>query len=80
MVDAGILEGDLALIRPQRTADNRELVVAIVDGEATLKRFFREEGRIRLQPENPAYAPIIVPAGREVEIVGRVVGLYRSLD
>lgn len=80
MIDAGIREGDLALVRPQPSADNREIVVAMVDGEATLKRFYREPGRIRLQPENPAMEAIIIPeGGGEVTIVGKVVGLYRDL-
>jgi repressor LexA len=80
MVNAAILEGDLALVRPQATAENRDIVVAMVDGEATLKRFYRERGHIRLQPENPNLEPIIVRPGRgEVAIVGKVVGIYRAL-
>jgi repressor LexA len=70
----------LALIRPQPSADNRDIVVAMVEGEATLKRFYREEGRIRLQPENPNMEAIIVPEGSaEVSIIGKVVGLYRDM-
>lgn len=81
MVEAGILDGDLALVRPQADADNGDTVVAMVDGEATLKRFFREPGRIRLQPANAAMAPIVVrPGDGDVVIVGKVVGLYRGLD
>jgi repressor LexA len=80
MVNAAILEGDLALVRPQATADNRDIVVAMVDGEATLKRFYRERGRIRLQPENPNMEAIIIRSGEgEVTIVGKVVGIYREL-
>lgn len=80
MIGAGIHEGDLALVRPQSTADNGDIVVALVDGEATLKRFFRERGRIRLQPENPAIEPIIIRPGKgEIAIIGRVTGLYRKL-
>ena len=80
MVNAAILEGDLALVRPQATADNRDIVVAMVDGEATLKRFYRERNRIRLQPENPNMDPIIIRPGEgEVTIVGKVVGVYREL-
>ncbi|HEY6871128.1 MAG TPA: transcriptional repressor LexA [Geobacteraceae bacterium] len=80
MVGAAILDGDLALVRPQATAANREIVVAMIDGEATLKRFFRERGRIRLQPENPAMEPIIVRArDGEVVIIGKVIGIYRGL-
>ena len=79
MVNAAILDGDLALIRPQPTATNGEIVVAMVDGEATLKVFYRERGRIRLQPRNPNMAPIIVGKGEEVTIIGKVVGIFRSI-
>lgn len=80
MITAGIMDGDLALVRPQKTADNREIVVAMVDDEATVKRFFREEGYIRLQPENPDMEPIILrPEDGEVSIVGKVIGIYRQL-
>lgn len=81
MINAAIMEGDLALVRPQETADNRDIVVAMVGGEATIKRFYRERGRIRLQPENPNFEPIIVrPGEHEVSIVGKVVGIYRPLE
>jgi repressor LexA len=80
MIDAAIREGDLALIRPQDTAQNRDIVVALVDGEATLKRFYRESDHIRLQPENSNYAPIVIrEASSPVSIVGKVVGIYRDL-
>ncbi len=79
MINAAIVEGDLALIRPQATAENRDIVVAMVDGEATLKRFYRERGRIRLQPENPNLEPIIVTPDSELSIIGKVVGIYRRL-
>jgi repressor LexA len=81
MVNAAILNGDLALVRPQSFAENRDIVVAMVDGEATLKRFFREEDAIRLQPENPAMEPIVVRAEEgEVVVIGRVIGIHRSLE
>jgi repressor LexA len=81
MVDAAIVDGDLALVRPQATAEKGEIVVAMVNGEATLKRFYRERGYIRLQPENSAMAPIIVrKRDGEVIIVGKVVGVYRKLE
>ena len=81
MVDAGILAGDLALVRPQVTADNGDAVVAMVDGEATLKHFFREADHIRLQPANPAMQPIVIrPEDGEVVIVGKVTGIYRRLE
>jgi repressor LexA len=78
MIDAHIQEGDLALVRPQVTAENGEIVVAMVNGEATLKRFYIEKGRIRLQPENPTMEPIILRPGKDdVSIIGKVTGLYR---
>jgi repressor LexA len=81
MINAHIKEGDLALVRPQPTAANRDVVVAMVGGEATLKRFYREKGQIRLQPENPNYDAIIVAEGEEeLSIVGKVVGIYRQME
>ena len=81
MIGAGILDGDLALIRPQPTAVNRETVVAMVEGEATLKWFFKEPDHIRLQPANPAMAPIIVrPEDGDVMIIGKVIGIYGLLE
>lgn len=78
MIEAGILEGDLALVQPQKMAQNRDIVVAMINGEATLKRFFREKGKIRLQPENSTMEAIIVRPGKdEVSIIGKVTGLYR---
>ena len=81
MIHAHIKEGDLALVRPQPTAANRDIVVAMVGGEATLKRFYREENVIRLQPENPNYSAIIIQEGDgEVSIIGKVVGIYRQME
>jgi repressor LexA len=81
MIDKGIFSGDLALVRPQPTAHNKEIVVAMVEGEATLKSFFKEEDHIRLQPANPAMQPIIIgPEDAEVTIVGKVIGVYRHLE
>ncbi|MFA7405614.1 MAG: transcriptional repressor LexA [Pelobacteraceae bacterium] len=81
MINAAISEGDLALIRPQSIAQDRDIVVALVDGEATLKRFYRESNHIRLQPENPAYDPIVIRAEQgEVTIVGKMVGLFRNME
>jgi len=81
MLNAAICEGDLALIRSQAVAQDRDIVVALVDGEATLKRFYRENDHIRLQPENPHYAPIIIREGSsDISIIGKVVGIYRTLD
>lgn len=80
MIDAHIQEGDLALIRPQPTADNRDIVVALIDGEATIKRFFWERKQIRLQPENSQMEPIRVqPGDGDVIIVGKVIAIFRDL-
>ncbi len=76
MRDAGILDGDLVVVHPTADAANGEIVVALLEDEATVKRYFREADAIRLQPENPAYEPIIA---REVEILGRVIGVFRKV-
>ncbi len=76
MIEAAILDGDLIVVAPQPDAANGEIVVAMVDGEATVKRFFREHGRIRLQPENAAMEPIYCD---DVTIVGRVGAVFRTL-
>ena len=79
MIDAHILDGDLVLIRPQRSAENGEIVVAMIDGEATLKRFFRDERHIRLQPENKSMEPIIINNGTaETVIVGKLLKTIRN--
>jgi repressor LexA len=81
MIEAHILAGDLAVIRPQSTAENGEIVVALIDGEATLKRFFHEGDRIRLQPENSSMEAIFIAADTlKVSIVGKVTGLCRVLE
>jgi repressor LexA len=77
MKDAGILEGDYVVVRPQDTASDGEIVVALVGEEATVKRFFKESDHIRLQPENSTMDPIRV---REVQILGRVVGVCRRVS
>jgi repressor LexA len=76
MKNAGILDGDLVVVRPQETARDGEIIVALVEEEATVKRFFREGDHIRLQPENEEMPPILV---RDVSVLGRVVGLMRSI-
>ena len=76
MIDAGIHNDDLIVIHRQATADNGEIVVALVGDEATTKHFFREAGHIRLQPANDLYEPIILD---QVELVGKVVGVLRRL-
>jgi repressor LexA len=76
MIDAAILDGDLIVVDPQPSAENGEIVVAMIDGEATVKRFYREAGRIRLQPENRDMAPIYAD---DVTVVGRVEAVVRRL-
>ena len=76
MKDAGILEGDLVVVKPQDTAVDGEIVVALIGEEATVKRFFREADHVRLQPENEAMEPI---RSKEVKVLGRVVGLLRKV-
>ena len=74
MVNAGILPGDQLIVEQRSTAENGEIVVALLDEEATVKRFFRDGTRFRLQPENDAYAPIYTD---QVRILGKVVALHR---
>ena len=76
MQKVGIMEGDLVVVRPQETAQDGDIVVAMVGEDATVKRYFRESDHVRLQPENDAMEPI---RSREVRVLGRVVGLMRSL-
>jgi repressor LexA len=76
MKDAGILDGDHVVVRPQDTARNGEIVVALVGEEATVKRFFKEKDHVRLQPENSALEPIRT---REAHVLGRVVGVCRRV-
>ena len=76
MKDAGILDGDHVVVRPQDTATDGEIVVALVGEEATVKRFFKESDHIRLQPENDALEPIRT---REAQVLGRVVGVCRRV-
>jgi repressor LexA len=76
MKDAGILEGDYAVVRPADVADDGEIVVAVIDDEATVKRFYRERERVRLEPANEAYEPIRSDA---VQLLGKVVGVFRKV-
>jgi repressor LexA len=76
MKDAGILEGDFVIVRRQETAGDGDIVVALVGEEATVKRFFREDDHVRLQPENETMEPIRT---REAQVLGRVVGLCRRV-
>ena len=77
MINAGILEGDAVIFVRQSTAENGEIVVALLEDEATVKRFFKENGHIRLQPENLNYEPIIC---EHVKILGKVVSLVRNYE
>jgi repressor LexA len=77
MKDAGILDGDHVVVRPQETATDGEIVVALVGEEATVKRFFKESDHVRLQPENEAMEPI---RSREAQVLGRVVGVCRRVS
>lgn len=76
MVEAGILDGDLVLVQRQQHANNGDIVVALIEDEATVKRFFKEQDHIRLQPENRFMDPIIVP---DCQVLGKVVGLVRRM-
>ncbi|KOO46425.1 transcriptional repressor LexA [Priestia koreensis] len=77
MIEAGILNGDMVIVRQQQTANNGDIVVAMTEeNEATVKRFFKEQNYIRLQPENSTMEPIIL---RNVSILGKVIGVYRSI-
>ena len=76
MINAGILDGDQIIVKQQETARNGEIVVALIDDSATVKRFYKEKGYYRLQPENDALEPIIV---KEVQILGVVIGLVRMM-
>lgn len=76
MIEAGILDGDLVLVKKQNTAENGDIVVALIEDEATVKTFFKEKDHIRLQPQNSFMQPIIVPT---CSILGKVAGVFRKL-
>ena len=76
MIEAGILDGDLILVRRQNVAENGEIIVALIDDEATVKTFYKEKDHIRLQPENSTMDPIIVP---DCKILGKVIGVFRKM-
>ncbi len=77
MIEAGILNGDKVIVRQQRSADNGEIIVAMTeDDEATVKRFYKEKGHVRLQPENPTMEPIIL---NDCVILGKVIGVFRDI-
>lgn len=76
MIEAGILDGDYILVKKQNTANNGEIVVALIEDEATVKTFYKEKDHIRLQPENSTMDPIIVP---DCKILGKVGGVFRKM-
>lgn len=76
MIDAGILNGDRVIVAQGNIAENGEIVVALLEDSATVKRFYKEDGYYRLQPENPAMEPIIT---QDVQILGKVIGLFRLM-
>ncbi|MEA4882238.1 MAG: transcriptional repressor LexA [Clostridia bacterium] len=76
MIGAGILDSDYVIVRKQPSAADGDIVVALIDDEATVKRFFRDDDQVRLQPENPAYSPIIT---NRAVLLGKVVGLVRRI-
>ena len=76
MIEAGILDGDYILVKKQNVANNGEIVVALIEDEATVKTFYKEKDHIRLQPENSTMDPIIVP---NCEILGKVAGVFRKM-
>ncbi|RNC28827.1 MAG: LexA repressor [Candidatus Dichloromethanomonas elyunquensis] len=77
MIEAGILDEDLILVRQQQSANNGDIVVALLEDEATVKRFYKEKDLIRLQPENSAMSPIY---SQNVSILGKVIGVFRTID
>ena len=76
MIEAGILDGDYILVRKQPDAVNGEIIVALIEDEATVKTFYKEKDHIRLQPENSTMDPIIVP---DCKILGKVIGVFRRM-
>ena len=79
MINAGILDGDYVIVRQQPTAVNGDIVVALLDDEATVKRFFKEDDRVRLQPEHPTMEPIIVTKQQAMTVLGKVVAVFRTI-
>lgn len=77
MINAGILDGDIAIVHRTPVANNGDIVVALIGEEATVKRFFKENGHFRLQPENESFEPIIV---EEVALLGKLVAIYRNFE
>jgi len=79
MMNAGILDGDFVIVRQQVTANDGDIVVALLGDEATVKRFFKTEEHVRLQPEHPSMAPILVTKPHDVTILGKIVAVFRHV-
>ena len=77
MIEAGILDGDYILVRKQSNANNGEIVVALIEDEATVKTFYKEDGYFRLQPENDKYEPIV--GSDNIKVLGKVISVFRML-
>ncbi|HMA59632.1 MAG TPA: transcriptional repressor LexA [Halanaerobiales bacterium] len=77
MINAGINDGDYVIAQQQNTANNGEIVIALIDNRATVKRFYKKSDYVELRPENPDYDPILV---KNVKLMGKVVGLFRNLE
>ena len=80
MIEAGIFEGDYVIVRQQSSAEPNDIVAALVNDEATIKRFIKTADEIRLQPEHPTMAPIVVTPDQKLSILGKVVAVFRKLD
>ena len=79
MIDAHIQDGDFALVKPQKDAENGEIIVALIDDEATIKRIFKKRDLVHLEPANPNMEPIVIKKGeKKITIVGKVIGIFRK--
>ena len=79
MINAGILDGDFVIVRQQPTADDGDIVVALLGDEATVKRFFKQDDQIRLQPEHPTMEPLLVTKQQPLALLGKVVAVFRKV-
>jgi len=81
MIEAHIMDGDLAMVRPQHTVEQGEIAAVLIGEEATIKYFFKEDGIIRLQPANPEMKPILIKEGEQaITIIGKITGIVRKMD
>ena len=78
MIEDGILDGDIAILKHVRNANTGQTIVAVVDGEATLKKFYKKKSTIELHPANSTMTPIIVGQDQDCKIVGKLIGLFRQ--